>query len=366
MCYASPGPRCHTHGKVDYKKKQEAYDKAAQQAVKTGSPEDMQKAAKAEEAMNAARLDMNATKGGLKELSKEIHEMDILKGVPTFSKYYQSKLNDCNEALATYTEKMEAFDKENGTVDGRKPSTQWRQKDRNEIITELKAAHQAHNDYKREMSANKSKVGLEERQQKLEGLKKNVDTLSNRFEHSRQTAMHVRRGIIEEPKAEAKAAKPKAETTKSKGAPKPKAAPRPKGAPKSKAPHLPVEHRESGWGTYVGGKYDRNRTNQQVAAETRADIKQAVATGALPSEYKYKVSNRGNVITVAVIGDHSKHTNREYHGLSHYKREGVDFSNQVAAYPQQYAFDQSDISRDHFHSSHYIHVELMKEDGTRA
>lgn len=363
MCYASPGPRCHTHGKADYKKKQEAYDKAAQQAVKTGAPEDMQKAAKAEEAMNTARLDMNATKGGLKELSASAHSGDF----KPFSTKYQATVKEYNEALAVYTEKMEAFDKENGTVDGRKPSTQWRQKDRNEIITELKAAHQAHNDYKREFAANKSKVGLEERQQKLDGLKKNVDTLSNRFEHSRQTAMHIRRDIIEAPKAEAKASTAKAATRpKDASKTKIKTAPRKTAASKSKAPHMPVEHKESGWGTYVGGKYDRNRTNQQVAAETRADLKQAVATGALPSEYKYKVSNRGNVITVAVIGDHSKHTNREYHGLSHYKREGVDFSNQVAAYPQQYAFDQSDISRDHFHSSHYIHVELMKEDGTRA
>lgn len=363
MCYASPGPRCQTHGKADFKKKQGAYDKAAKQAVATGFPEDMQKATKAEEAMQAAKLDMHATKGGLKDLSADIHSGEFAP----FSKEYKEKVAVYNEALAVYTEKMRAYDKENGTVDGRQPSNHWRPKDRNKIIAELQEANGKLSAHKREMAANQSKVGLEDRQKKLETLTSNVEKLRNRFDHSRTTAMHVREGIIEAPKAPASTKAPaKTNAQKPKVSTATKTTPRPKAAANSKVPFKPVANKEEGWGTYVGGKYDRNRTNQQVASETRADIKQAVATGALPSEYKYKVTNSGNRITVAVIGDHSKHLNDNEHTLARYNRAGKDLSNDVGAYAKQYSFDLSNPQIDHFHSSHYINVEFRKEDGSYA
>lgn len=362
MCYASPGPRCHAHGKADYQKKQEAFISTAQNALKTGSPADLEKASKAEEAMTEAKLDMNATKGGLKELSEDIHSGKY----KTFSDEYKAKVQEYNDAYAVYNEKMRAYDKENNTVDGRQPSNHWRPKDRKQIMEELKKANQELNQYKFEYSADQSTEGLEKRNRKLEELNDNVDKLTKKFEHSRLTAMHVREGIIEAPEAPATTAAKKPKTTAAAGAKKTATKPRPKAAARSKEPFHPVANKEEGWGTYVGGKYDSNRTNQQVASETRADIKQAVATGALPSEFKYKVSNRGNSVTVTVIGDHSKHITNNEHSLGRYSREGKDFSNKVGAYAKQYAFDLSEPQRDHFHSSHYINVEFRKEDGSYA
>lgn len=148
MCYKSPGARCETHAI----RQQEAADKAVRDSYQEFRKIDneiskkirsdfnfedtaegkrlKQKASKAwvkykakEEKRKSKDIDPDATKGGIKRLKAELKSFLENKSGSTddsiHTDYLRKKLS---KAEAKYKLAMDAYDKENMTVDGRSPS----------------------------------------------------------------------------------------------------------------------------------------------------------------------------------------------------------------------------------------------------
>lgn len=352
MCYKSPGPRCYSHGKEDYDKKEKAFVDATIIAVKTGDPKAMEKADTAKSEMVKAEMDMYATKEGLgvlkAKLDKQFENKEI-SGNQRHDQYYDAK--------TVYTNKMDAYDQENKTVDGRKPSKEYHAEDQRGLALRI-------NEYSvllAEMKQNRNQqVGVT----KLTGV---IDRLQKRLDHARATKAHMTKGYLTAEDVD-KAYEPVKDESKNKTA-KPavktsKAAP--KRAVKKPEPFYAAEPKRDEDGGWVGAHYDSTRTNQQVASLTRADLKKAVSTGALPKEYDYKVKNSGRRIEINVIGDHADHVDKypAAHGglINRVTTDGLQFRDRVQKYANQYAYNKSQAQFDNFNQSHHIFVNFIDRD----
>lgn len=346
MCFKSPGARCYGHGKEDYAKKEQSFVDATIIAVKTGSPEAMQKAEDAKNEMIKAEMDMYASKEGLGVLKEKLDKQFANKEITG-----NQRDDQYSAARDTYKRKMDAYDKENKTVDGRKPSKEYTAAAQRELVSKI-------NEYTAIIEANKKDRNKQYGTDKLSDV---VNRLQKRLDHGRATRVHIANGILTAADIENDTEAPK--TTKpSIAEQKPKAGSK----PAKNVPFLPVDPVRDENGGWVGAKYDSSRTNQQVAAQTRSDIKKAVTTGALPSEFEYKVKNSGNRIEVDVIGEHSNHVDkyRGSHGglISRVSSEGLSFRDKIQQYPNQYAYNKSQAQFDNFNQSHHIFVNFIDQE----
>jgi hypothetical protein len=352
MCYKSPGPRCYSHGKEDYDKKEKAFVDATIIAVKTGEPEAMKKADTAKSELVKAEMDMYATKEGLgvlkDKLDKQFENKEIT-GNQRHDQYYEAK--------AVYKNKMDAYDKENKTVDGRKPSKEYHAEDQRGLALRI-------NEYSVMLGEMKQNRNQQAGAAKLSGV---IDRLQKRLEHARATKAHMTNGYLT-PEDVDKAYEPVKVDTQAKASnPVPKKTKTPaKRVAKKPTPFYAAEPQRDEDGGWVGAHYDSSRTNQQVAALTRADLKKAVTTGALPKEYDYKVKNSGRRIEINVIGDHADHVDKypASHGglISRVTTDGLQFRDQVQKYANQYAYNKSQAQFDNFNQSHHIFVNFIDRD----
>lgn len=150
MCYKSPGPRCYTHASQDVQKLQSKFDAAAKDHEKlieeyngrllTYLKHDKQdgddfklakknyleiqkevdandkKMAGIDEKLREAKLSANATPPGIEQLKEKLHDVrDRGYG----GEFVELELDQAKER---YEKNMEDYDRENGTVYGRKPS----------------------------------------------------------------------------------------------------------------------------------------------------------------------------------------------------------------------------------------------------
>lgn len=345
MCYTA-GPRCYSHGKENYAKKEESFVDATILAVKTGSPEAMQKAEDAKNEMIKAEMDMYASKEGLGVLKAKLDKQFANKEITG-----NQRDDQYSAARDTYKKKMDSYDKENKTVDGRKPSKEYTAASQRELVSKINEYTAIIEDIK----------GDRNKQYGAEKLKETVNRLQKRLDHGRATRVHIANGFLTAEDVENDTDAPK--TAK---APVSEKKPKAASKPAKTAPFLAAEPLRDENGGWVGAKYDPSRTNQQVASETRADIKKAVATGALPSEFAYKVRNSVNRIEVDVIGEHSNHVDkyRAAHGglISRVSSEGISFREKVQQYPNQYAYNKSQAQFDNFNQSHHIFVNFIDQE----
>lgn len=360
MCYKWPGPRCYSHGKEDYVKKEKSFVDATIIAVKTGDPENMENAEAAKSEMVKAEMDMYATKEGLGVLKAKLDQQFANKEITGNQRHDQF-----HNAQDVYTTRMNAYDRMNKTVDGRKPSKEWRPEAQRELVNSINKNSLLLAEY--EKDRNKA--------DKLKTLTNKQRLLQARLEHARMTRNHItEKGYItagdvdaaHNAKAPAES-KPKTPNRDSILGKKQEFAKMVKEANTKKPARLepftaePATKDENGG--WVGAKYDRTRTNQQIASETRADIKKAVATGGLPAEYSYKVKNSGNRIEVDVIGNHDNNIERYSStsggNITRVSSEGIQFRAKVQSFPNQYAYNKSQAQFDNFNQSHHIFVNFI-------
>lgn len=370
MCYAAPGPRCYSHAKETYDAKEKAFVDASIVAVKTGSPEAQSKAEKAKADLLKAKTDVNTSSVGIgklkEELAKKVTDGEITEN---------QALLEYREARDERGKRMLAYDEAYKTVDGKKPSSFWN----NSTVMKNKLAEMERirgriKDLRH--NGGRSKENLK----KVEAQKQKLEAVAKQVRHALATQSHVENGVITAEEATNPPAAPFAprepslrdqptmfdyinKARRDDTIPKKRPTAKPTNNRKPQ-PHLPEPVKDEGNGHWVGSKYDRTRTNQQVAIETRSDIKKAVATGALPSEYSYKVKNKENRIEVDVIGDHSANIDVQqrldgYPGIVRDSHAGLELKRKVSAYPRQYAYYRSDPQFDNFNSSHSIFVNLI-------
>lgn len=349
MCYVSPGPRCYSHGKKDYANKEKAFVDATINAVKSGEPEAMAKADHAKNEMIKAEMDMYASKEGLGVLKAKLDEQfknNEISGNQRDDRYH--------DARKVYKNKMDAYDQKFKTVDGRKPSKEYAPVEQRELAKRI-------NEYSETLAQAKKNPNQQYGAKRMGEV---IDRLQKRLEHARATHAHITKGYITAEDIN------KAYDEKSNATEKPatksrtKTTPARKPSPKVKKPEpfFPAEPKkdDDGW---VGAHYDSSRTNQQVASRTRADLKKAVTTGALPKEFEYKVKNSGRRIEIDVIGEHSKHVDsyRGTHGglINRMSNEGIQFRDKVQQYANQYAYNKSQAQFDNFNQSHHIFVNFI-------
>lgn len=344
MCYKSPGARCYSHGKEDYEKKEKSFVDATIIAVKTGNPEAMQKAEEAKNEMLKAEMDMYASKEGLGVLKEKLDKQFANKEITG-----NQRDDQYNAARNTYTKKMDAYDQINKTVDGRKPSNEYTAEGQRALTSKI-------NEYTAIVAEARKDRNKQYGADKLTDV---IGRLQKRLDHARATKSHITKGLITAEDVE----KSHGAVTKSGDSAAVKATtPKTRTSSKKQEPFLaePVKRSDDGW---VGAKYDGSRTNQQVASLTRADIKKAAATGALPSEYQYKVSNRGNRIQIDIIGEHKDNLD-SYTGargglITRVSSEGMTLRDKVSAYANQYAYNKSQAQFDNFNQSHSIFVDFI-------
>lgn len=369
MCYKWPGPRCYSHGKEDYAKKEKSFVDATIIAVKTGDPKNMENAEAAKKEMVKAEMDMYATKEGLSVLKEKLDGQFKNKEITGNQAHDQY-----HNAQDVYTTRMNAYDRMNKTVDGRKPSKEWRPESQRELVASINKNSLLLAEY--EKDRNKSA--------KIKPLQNKQRLLQARLEHARMTRNHItEKGYITASDVDNAYSNESKKSTTPKGGTKlppnrakivadkhylatgekldtsnMSAKQTKRAEPFSAQPAIKDEN--GGW---VGAKYDRTRTNQQVAAETRADIKKAVATGALPGEYSYKVKNSGNRIEIDVIGNHKENIDtyeaRSGRDLTRVSIEGIQLKEKVQAYPNQYAYNKSQAQFDNYNQSHTIFVNFI-------
>lgn len=348
MCYKWPGARCYSHGKEDYAKKEKAFVDATILAVKTGDPEHMESVEAAKREMVKAEMDMYATKEGLgvyKEKLDQQFDNKEINGKQRDDQYHNAR--------DVYTTRMNAYDRKNKTVDGRKPSKEWRPEAQREIVAKINQNSLLLAEYQKDRN----------KADKIKPLQNKQRLLQNRLDHARMTRNHItEKGYLTATDVDA------AHTTKdAKPAARSRTASKPAATRKNSANKVAPFHPEpadvdenGGW---VGAKYDRSRTNQQIASATRADLKKAVETGTLPSDYTYKVKNKGNRIEVDVIGNHESHVDKypAAHGglISRVTNEGINFRAKVQQFPNQYAYNKSQAQFDNFNQSHHIFVNFI-------
>lgn len=145
MCYASPGPRCQGHAQErhdaiqaktqeTWKKVREAEDgmKAmeANGSTETKKYERLAKKhgelhgewIKSSEKQKEAKKEIDATRGGIKDLTQKIAESMDGDGSTDAAMHRMGLLQREKEGKRLYNERMLAYDKEKETVDGRSPS----------------------------------------------------------------------------------------------------------------------------------------------------------------------------------------------------------------------------------------------------
>ena len=357
MCYKWPGPRCYSHGKEDYVKKEKSFVDATIIAVKTGTSENMESAEYAKQEMVKAEMDMYATKEGLGVLKEKLDQQFAKKEITG-----NQRSDQYHNAQDVYTTRMNAYDRMNKTVDGRKPSKEWRPEAQREIVSQINKNALLLTEYEKD----RNKVA------KIKPLQNKQRLLQARLDHARMTRNHItEKGYITgndvdvaNKPAESKSSTPNrdrvlgkkqdlAKMTKEANTKKPARV-----EPFTAEPATKDEN--GGW---VGAKYDRTRTNQQVAAATREDIKKAVATGGLPAEYSYKVKNSGSRIEVDVIGNHDNNIERYSStsggNMTRVSSEGIQFRAKVQSFPNQYAYNKSQAQFDNFNQSHHVFVNFI-------
>jgi hypothetical protein len=347
MCYKWPGPRCYSHGKEDYNKKEQSFVDATMIAVKTGEAEHMENAEAAKKEMIKAEMEMYATKEGLGVLKAKLDKQFENKEITGNQRHDQF-----HNAQDVYTTRMNAYDRKNKTVDGRKPSKEWRPEDQRKIVNQINSNSLLLTEY--EKDRNKTA--------KIKPLQNKQRLLQNRIDHARMTKNHItEKGYltaadVESAHASTGTKSATAKKTASTFAPK-------KSSVKKPEPFYAEPAAKDENGGWVGAKYDRSRTNQQVASATRGDIKKAVSTGTLPSEYTYKVKNSGSRIEVDVIGNHDNNIERYSSSsggvITRVSSDGIKFKEKVQSFPNQYAYNKSQAQFDNFNQSHNIFVNFI-------
>lgn len=231
MCYASPGPRCHTHASQDvqnYKDKIEATDEQLEKKLKNarewqadhdrlaGKPDavastvkfyaknakqDERAAEKLKEKiagltvkLKEAERDANATKGGIEELETKIAELEDKGYGAEFVK------EDLRIAKHSYDLRMEKYDERNQTVYGRKPSPYGDDEGIDKLRGKLKASEKRLSGlYKDELVKNV------DNSDKIAAAKEGNRRLRNQLAHAYATDKRRRDGIIHDPKEAAAA-----------------------------------------------------------------------------------------------------------------------------------------------------------------
>lgn len=342
MCYADPGSRCFTHGKADYDKKEKEFTDATILAVRTGSAKAIAKAEIAKNKMVEAETKMYASKEGLPVLKEKLQEQ-TQKG--EISESYAT--NEYVRVLKIHKKNMHEYDKINHTVNGRNPSKDWDSLSRKQMVNKIMDIGQQI----RELE-HKEDFLRENHQEELTSLKEKQRLEIDRHRQAEDTYKNVKSGILTPEQAPQRVISP----------------PKPKQVKPAKVtePYLPSEPKEKGYANFVGGRYDSKNTNRQVASFTRADIKKAVSTGALPNDYEYKVTNREKVIEINVIGKHDNNID-SYEGahggtITRVSSDGMDFKNKVTAYASQYTYNKSNSQYDNYNQSHSVFVNFIDRD----
>lgn len=354
MCYADPGSRCFTHGKADYDQKEKAFTDATILAVRLGTPEAEKKAEIARNKMVEAETKMYASKDGLAVLKEKL-DGQVKDGL--ISEKYAN--NEYMRVLNIHKKNMHEYDKINRTVNGRKPSKDWDSYSRKHYVNQIMDNRQKITELEQRESFHGENHSVE-----IDKIKEEQRLLLDRHRQAEDTYKHIKSGILTEAEAPKRAASPP--KAKEKAPAKAKVATTKKNSPKQVDAYLPSEPKEKGYANFVGGRYDPKNTNQKVAAFTRADLKKAVATGALPTDYEYKVTNRKNTIEINIVGKHDKNID-SYEGahggtITRVSGDGQDLKGKVSAYASQYTYNKSNSQYDNFNQSHSVFVNFIDRD----
>lgn len=204
MCYASPGPRCEAHAKerfekisekstkkfnelIELGKKKKAFEEEKPEAV--GSPTHQRLVKKHNELREntqalinkrkEARDEMDATSGGLETLHRKLAELPENDGN---TKERHDLMQRIDKGQKTYSEKMLDYDKEHGTVNGRKPSNYGTMEGMKKLRDRAKKHRQAY------LDANTT----EEKNEAWEKYR----TANNAFQHARETYKRDQMGML--------------------------------------------------------------------------------------------------------------------------------------------------------------------------
>lgn len=215
MCYASPGPRCEGHAseryeKVNEKSRQvvsdllktekaiEKFEKESPDAIGTPKHKAMVKkknklqddAVKFSKKTKEAREDMDATKGGMDKLRARIAAVNAGNGTAEDTADLVTLHQRLKSGYLTFKDKMEAYDTENETVDGRSPSPYG--DDKGVIMIG------------RKMDKIKEKYDKADSYSERTELYMKYDSLNKSRMHAVKTREHAKKGIINPYKASLK------------------------------------------------------------------------------------------------------------------------------------------------------------------
>lgn len=204
MCYASPGPRCEAHAKERFEKistktsrkfndlmqsarDKEKFEHEKPHAINTPTYERLTKKKNAlrQETMGLikkraeARDEMDATSGGLDTLRR------TLAATPIGDEHHVERLElmkRIDKGRKSYREKMLEYDKEHGTVNGRKPSNYGTVEGMEQLRAKTAKAHKAYD--KAKTDEEKTAAWAKYR------------TADNAFVHARDTFERREKGLL--------------------------------------------------------------------------------------------------------------------------------------------------------------------------
>lgn len=213
MCYKSPGPRCHGHAverlnalsnkaskewqavrevekEIDTLREKDprGHESSKEyQALKKKETELHNKWKKTGQEVQEAREEIDATKGGIENLKAQIAKARFVGNTSDDAMHLAHLQNRLAKGEKTYHEKALAYDKENGTVDTRKPSPYGSK----EGVSLLNA--------KAQKAIDKAKAATSEAE--ADKHRKQAYALVEQVKHARMTKEYAEKGICDPYKA---------------------------------------------------------------------------------------------------------------------------------------------------------------------
>ena len=213
MCYKSPGPRCHGHAverfnalstkageqwaevrkvekEIDLVRANDPQgheDSKAYKKLKKKETELRAKWSATTKELEEAKEEIDATKGGIDELKSKIAQARFSQGTSDDAMHLAHLESRLARGQKAYHEKALAYDKENGTVDTRKPSPYGSK----EGVSLLNA--------KAQRAIDKAKAATTEAE--ADKYRKQAYTLVEQVKHARLTKEYAEKGICDPYKA---------------------------------------------------------------------------------------------------------------------------------------------------------------------